>query len=134
MTSKTYEGNNEEEEAEMKSLLVREYAGLSDVIDIVSLPDPGERFQVEALLGEGTYGEVHSALDRQTGRKVAVKIVDEVADNVEELEEEFRVLSAHWLHPNIPRFVGMFFRRSAALGTDRKDDQVWIAIRMWLCE
>jgi hypothetical protein len=35
------------------------YDGISNVIDVCSLNEPGDRFDVRTLLGEGTYGEVH---------------------------------------------------------------------------
>ncbi len=41
------------------------------------------------------------------------QIVDEVLDNLDEIEEEFRVLSLHWIHPNIPQFDGLFFKQGA---------------------
>ena len=41
------------------------YAGLSQQIDFDALPEPGERFSLETLIGEGTYGEVHAARDRE---------------------------------------------------------------------
>ena len=41
------------------------YAGLSQQIDFAALPEPGDRFSLETLIGEGTYGEVHAAKDRE---------------------------------------------------------------------
>lgn len=35
----------------------------SEKIDFESLPQPGEKFQLQEIIGEGTYGEVFSALD-----------------------------------------------------------------------
>jgi serine/threonine protein kinase len=72
--------------------------------------DPESRFVVESMIGEGTFGEVHKALDTKTNRHVAIKIFDNLDENVEEIQEEFAVLSTHWIHPNIPHFVGIFLR------------------------
>ncbi len=46
------------------------YSGLSSVIEVDKLPDPGQRFTIERLIGEGTYGEVHEAFDTETGKEV----------------------------------------------------------------
>ena len=42
---------------------------------------------------------------------VAIKIVDKVADNIEEIEEEYLALSTHWIHPNIPHIQGTFLKK-----------------------
>ncbi len=42
-----------------------------------------------------------------------MKILDDIAENLEEIEEEYRVLNTHWIHPNIPQFEGLYFKRSA---------------------
>ena len=55
---------------------VRRLTGHKPMIDVDLLDEPGERYQMEALLGEGTFGEVHKALDSQTNKKVAIKIFD----------------------------------------------------------
>ena len=55
---------------------VRRLTGHKPTIDVDLLDEPGERYRMEALLGEGTFGEVHKALDTQTNKKVAIKIFD----------------------------------------------------------
>lgn len=50
------------------------YTGLSQHIDFGKLPSPGDRFQLKELIGEGTYGEVYSARDKQSGHSVAIKV------------------------------------------------------------
>ena len=72
--------------------------------------DPESRFSVECLIGEGTFGEVHKAFDNKSGKHVAIKIFDCIEENVDEIQEEFAVLSTHWIHPNIPNFIGIFLR------------------------
>ena len=80
-------------------------------LDLDLLDDePESRFVVESMIGEGTFGEVHKAFDNKTGRNVAIKIFDNLEENFEEIEEEYSVLSTHWIHPNIPQFVGIFLR------------------------
>ena len=46
------------------------YEGLSTVIDLISLPDPGIRFEIQQLLGEGTFGEVYKVVYTTLLRKV----------------------------------------------------------------
>lgn len=43
-----------------------EYEGLSNRVDFLRLQDPGERFELVNVIGEGTYGEVFAAKDSQT--------------------------------------------------------------------
>ncbi|CAH0392590.1 unnamed protein product [Bemisia tabaci] len=63
----------------------------------------------------------------RAGKKVAVKILENVADNIEEIEEEFLVLRDLSLHPNIPAFYGLFLRR----GTLPEEDQLWFVMESY---
>ena len=38
-------------------------------------------------------------------------MLDNIPDNIEEIEEEYVVLSTHWLHPNIPHFNGLYLKK-----------------------
>ncbi|KAF4520317.1 hypothetical protein B566_EDAN004377 [Ephemera danica] len=102
------------------------YHGLSQHVDFDQLPSPGDRFKLEQVIGEGTYGEVYCARDQDTGLRVAIKILENVADNVEEIEEEYLVLRDLSLHPNIPLFSGLFLKR----GTSQEDDQLWFVMEL----
>ncbi|KAJ9598119.1 hypothetical protein L9F63_026776, partial [Diploptera punctata] len=44
------------------------YHGLSQHVNFEELPAPGDRFVLQELIGEGTYGEVYSARDTITGK------------------------------------------------------------------
>jgi serine/threonine protein kinase len=44
------------------------YHGLSQHVNFEELPSPGDRFTLQDLIGEGTYGEVYSARDTVTGK------------------------------------------------------------------
>ena len=57
---------------------------------------------------------------------VAIKILEDIADNIEEIDEEYLVLRDLCLHPNIPQFYGMFFRP----GRKRDDDQLWFVMEV----
>lgn len=43
------------------------YHGLSQHVDFDQLAAPGQRFTLEQVVGEGTYGEVYCARDQDTG-------------------------------------------------------------------
>ncbi|KAL0100752.1 hypothetical protein PUN28_019257 [Cardiocondyla obscurior] len=103
------------------------YHGLSQHVNFDAIPDPGERFQLEELIGEGTYGEVYAAYDKETGSKVAIKILENVADNVEEIEEEYLVLRDLNRHPNIPLFHGLFLKRAKP---GQEEDQLWFVMEL----
>lgn len=51
------------------------YIGLSQHIDFNRLPGPSNRFELQHLIGEGTYGEVFSAKDKLLNKKVAIKVI-----------------------------------------------------------
>ncbi|XP_076621103.1 myosin-IIIb isoform X1 [Colletes latitarsis] len=103
------------------------YHGLSQHVNFDAIPDPGDRFVLEELIGEGTYGEVYSAHCNETGNKVAIKILENVADNIEEIEEEYLVLRDLCLHPNIPHFHGLFLKRAKPA---QEEDQLWFVMEL----
>ncbi|XP_015438922.1 PREDICTED: myosin-IIIb-like [Dufourea novaeangliae] len=103
------------------------YHGLSQHVNFDVIPDPGDRFDLEDLIGEGTYGEVYSAHCNETGNKVAIKILENVADNIEEIEEEYLVLRDLSLHPNIPIFHGLFLKRARPA---QEEDQLWFVMEL----
>ena len=61
-----------------------------------------------------------------TGQKVAVKIIEQIADNIEEIEEEYLILRDLCLHPNIPSFYGIYLKKSSR----REDDQLWFVMEV----
>ncbi|XP_054277512.1 myosin-IIIb-like isoform X2 [Macrosteles quadrilineatus] len=102
------------------------YRGLSRHVDLESCPEPGDRFSLQELIGEGTYGEVYSARDTVTGDRCAIKILENVAENIEEIEEEYLVLRDLSLHPNIPSFKGLYLKR----GSLPEEDQLWFVMEL----
>lgn len=74
----------------------------------------------------GTYGEVYSAIDKTTGKQVAIKILETITDNLEEIEEEYLVLRDLSHHPNLPSFIGMFLRKGVCF----EDDQLWFVMEV----
>lgn len=105
---------------------VEYYNGLSHHINFALLPSPVGRFDLCEVLGTGTYGEVFSAKCKDTGRTVAVKVMENIADNLEEIDAEFLVLRDLCLHPNIPSFHGLYLK----LGAKREEDQLWIVMEV----
>ncbi|KAK6642740.1 hypothetical protein RUM43_004242 [Polyplax serrata] len=102
------------------------YQGLSRHINLEATPSPGDRFTLMELIGEGTYGEVFSARDNDTNRMVAIKIMENLAENIEEIQEEFLVFRDLSLHPNIPAFYGVYLKR----GSSPESDQVWFVMEL----
>ncbi|XP_076374166.1 myosin-IIIb-like isoform X1 [Tachypleus tridentatus] len=102
------------------------YSSLSQNINFLSLPDPTDVFDLQHVIGEGTYGEVFAARNNLNERMVAVKIMENIADSVEEIEEEYLVLRDLCLHPNIPMFNGLYLKP----GTQREEDQLWFVMEL----
>lgn len=67
----------------------------------------GDRYQVESKLGSGGFGSTYAAIDKKTGQKVAVKVLDlhRVSDwkAIELFEREAKVLRT-LDHPGIPAY------------------------------
>ncbi|GFY78936.1 csa-NinaC [Trichonephila inaurata madagascariensis] len=81
---------------------------VSQVIHLEDLPTPGSRFELQELLGVGTCAKVYAALDKQKGTKVAVKVIDNIAENILEIESEYGVLSSIGGQSLIPEFHGTY--------------------------
>lgn len=61
-----------------------------------------------------------------TGDRCAIKILENVAENIEEIEEEYLVLRDLSLHPNIPSFKGLYLKR----GSLPEEDQLWFVMEV----
>ncbi|KAK0087267.1 hypothetical protein PV325_001365 [Microctonus aethiopoides] len=103
------------------------YHGLSEHINFDLLPDPTELYTLEDLIGEGTYGEVYSARDNKTDEHVAIKILENIADNIDEIEEEYLILRDLSSHPNLPIFYGLFLKRAEP---GHEGDQLWFVMEL----
>lgn len=57
---------------------------------------------------------------------MAIKILENVAENIEEIEEEYLVLRDLSLHPNIPAFKGLYLKR----GVLPEEDQLWFVMEV----
>lgn len=103
------------------------YRGLSSQIDFDVIPSPEGLFNLEELIGEGTYGEVYAARDVEKNVRVAIKILENIADNIEEIEEEYLILRDLSPHPNIPEFYGLFMSRGSV---GHEEDQLWFSMEV----
>ncbi|KAG8189313.1 hypothetical protein JTE90_019070 [Oedothorax gibbosus] len=100
---------------------------VSQFIHLEELPTPGSRFELQELLGYGTCSKVYAAIDKQKGNKVAVKIIDNIAENLLEIESEYQVLTTIGGQSLIPEFHGTY------LNTPKNaKKQLWFV--MELCE
>lgn len=54
------------------------------------------------------------------------QILESIADNLEEIEEEFMVLRDLSRHPNLPEFIGIFLRK----GANSEEDQLWFVMEL----
>lgn len=57
---------------------------------------------------------------------VFIQILENIAENIEEIEEEFLVFRDLSSHPNIPEFFGLFLKR----GVSSEDDQIWFVMEV----
>ncbi|XP_013791894.1 neither inactivation nor afterpotential protein C-like [Limulus polyphemus] len=101
-----------------------EYKCISEHLPFETLPDPGDRFEVQELVGTGTYATVYSAIDKQANKKVALKIIGHIAENLLDIETEYRIYKAVNGIQFFPEFRGAFFKR----GERESDNEVWLGI------
>jgi serine/threonine protein kinase len=59
------------------------------------------------------------------GQKVAVKVLESIHEMIEEIEQEFIILSDHGDHPNMPKFYGLFLKPGM-------DNQIWIVMEVYI--
>ncbi len=83
--------------------------------------DPESLYEIICQLGEGSYGSVYKARNRETGVICAVKVVPTEAESTEELRKEIDLLK-QGAHQFVVGYHGSF----------QKDKHIWIV--MDLCE
>lgn len=62
------------------------------------------------------------------GEFVAIKILEDITGNEEEIEDEYLALRDLSLHPNIPSFHGIYFVK----GSKQLNDQLWFVMEVRL--
>ncbi|KAM7532618.1 hypothetical protein Aperf_G00000131120 [Anoplocephala perfoliata] len=89
--------------------------------------DPKKTFKLEKRIGKGTYGEVWQAHYRANGQNIAIKIIDDIAEALEEVKETRALNRLCYNHPNLPKFMGVYVNSPA---DDLLQPQVWIAMEL----
>jgi len=84
--------------------------------------DPTSTFELGAKMGEGSYGSVYRATNKQTGETVAIKIVELSDTEYDEIKQEINIMKQIRKHANIAHYYGSFLF----------DDSIWIV--MEYCE
>lgn len=93
-----------------------------------SLPEPGERYVLNEVIGTGVCAKVYKATDTETNnRTVAIKIQRYEKDLIVHINEEYRVLRDHSSHPNLPDFYGVYRKRIS-----NGPDEIWFILEF--CE
>lgn len=82
----------------------------------ISSEDPTSRFELLDLLGHGSYGSVHKALDRTDGSMVAVKTIA-VEEDISDLIKEIRILK-ECKSDEIVAYKGAY----------QKNEELWVRI------
>ncbi len=57
---------------------------------------------------------------------VAVKILENILESIEEIEEEFIILKDLSCHPNLPQFYGLYLKKGRTSDTD----QLWLVMEV----
>lgn len=106
---------------------------MSSIESLKDLPSPEGLFELQDVIGTGTYGQVFKAFHSKTKEPAAIKIMDLVEDEEEEIKVEVNILKKHGGHANITAFYGAFLTGADMAGPDRDPmDKLWLV--MELCE
>ncbi|XP_021050844.2 myosin-IIIa [Mus pahari] len=90
-----------------------------------NFPDPSDTWEITETIGKGTYGKVFKVLNKKSGQKAAVKILDPIHDIDEEIEAEYNILRTLSDHPNVVRFYGIYFKKDKING-----DKLWLVLEL----
>jgi len=86
--------------------------------DLVSKEDPTKFYKNMKKIGEGAAGEVFSAMDVRTGKRVAVKKMEITKDSLPLLVTEIRVMKTS-KHPNIVEYIESYII---------SDNEIWVVM------
>ena len=114
----------ETKENSYKKLVYKQYSQYSQNIKFDELESPETKWLLLESIGEGTYGEVFKARNLQTKQFAAVKVMESINEVIEEIEEEYKILNELSNHPNLPKFYGIFMKKST------EEDQLWLVMEL----
>lgn len=77
----------------MNTFTAARNSGLSN--EIYDMPNPDEAFILVETIGKGSFGVVHRAIEKATGRPVAIKVIDleNAEDEIDDIQQEIAILS-----------------------------------------
>ena len=107
--------------------------------ELITPGDPEALFQIEAQLGEGSFGVVYRARCNEGGCPVAVKALPVYENCLQSAAHELKILR-ECEHPNIVGYYGVFLLRflrfprnrwsKMRTGTWSKDCNLWIVMEL----
>ncbi|CAH1130298.1 unnamed protein product [Ceutorhynchus assimilis] len=84
-----------------------------------NVPDPGDRYTLGDLIGQGVFGRVYAAVDTQAPeKKIAIKIQSYEKENQIYVEEEYEILKELGNCVYLISFYGVYM----------KDNQIWFVL------
>ncbi|XP_053543397.1 traf2 and NCK-interacting protein kinase isoform X2 [Ictalurus punctatus] len=95
-----------------------------DKIDFCSLKDPEGIFELVQMVGSGSYGQVFKGVHVKSGQLTAIKVINTMRADQEELKSEMNLLKTQSHHRNIVTFYGAFIKK----GTPVLGDQLWLVM------
>ncbi|XP_053352625.1 myosin-IIIb isoform X3 [Clarias gariepinus] len=101
------------------------YPYKSSMIRLEGLEHPSNDWDIVETIGEGTYGKVYKVINKKDGSQAAVKVLDPVNDVDEEIEAEYNILRSLSNHPNVVKFLGMFYKADEFTG-----GQLWLVLEL----
>ncbi|KAI7808281.1 putative myosin-IIIb, partial [Triplophysa rosa] len=108
------------------------YPYKSSMIGLESLADPSADWDIMETIGKGTYGKVYKVINKKDGSQAAVKVLDPInnpsrsnRDVDEEIEAEYNILRSLSNHPNVVKFLGMFYKADELSG-----GQLWLVLEL----
>ncbi|KAI5107183.1 myosin-IIIb isoform X2, partial [Silurus meridionalis] len=101
------------------------YPYKSSMIRLEGLEHPSDDWDIVETIGEGTYGKVYKVTNRKDGSQAAVKVLDPINDVDEEIEAEYNILHSLSNHPNVVKFLGMFYKADEFAG-----GQLWLVLEL----
>jgi len=101
------------------------YGRKSLYLDVDKLPQVAKRFSLGRVLNNGMTSKVYQGVDRENNHKqVAIKVLSKLAENIEVVEEEYRIFKDLSRHDTFPEFYGAFLNKH-----DKSDkDEVWLVL------